>query len=142
MADQSVSAQPLFPTDVQAPQTMTQMAQVQYTVIPPDGSVMVATGLFPGKQVRSNGMASHPIYLGNDTESGISSTAHATPMKLQGIKRQPLTSTPKTKPKLLVTAQQHWSELAAMRQGAPHGAHIWPLQQGANRTQPYGSLYS
>ena len=102
----------------------------------------MATGLFPRKQVRGNGMASHPINLGNDTESGISSTGHATQMKLQGIKRQPLTSTRKTKSKLLVTAQQHWSELAAMRQGAPHGAHIRPLQQGVNQTQPYRSLYS
>ena len=48
---------------VQAPQTTAQMAQVQYTTIRPDGSTMVSTRLFSGKQVRGNGTATRPITL-------------------------------------------------------------------------------
>ena len=109
---------------VKMPQMTAQMAQVQYTAIPPDGSTMVPTRLFPGKQVRRDVTATHPIYLGNDTDSRISTTSHATPIKAQGIKHEPLTSTLKPKPKLLVTAQQHQNELGAMRQVAPHGTHL------------------
>ena len=129
--------------DVQMSQTTVQTAQVPYTAIALDGCTMVLARLFPGKQVRSDGTASHPIYLGNDTNSRISSTGHVTPVKTPGIKCQPLTSTLKTKPKLLVTAQQHRNELAAMRQGAPYGAHVRSLQQEANWTHPYeAGLYS
>ena len=48
-------SQPTVPTE-----------QVKYTAIPPDGSTMVLASLFPGKQVRSDGSAAQPIYLGND----------------------------------------------------------------------------
>ena len=89
---------------------------------------MVPVGLFPGKQIRSDSTATRPIYLGNDTDFGISSISHSTLMKAPGGKRQPLVSTPKTKPKLLVTAQQQKNELVAMRQRVPHGAHVRPLQ--------------
>ena len=66
---------------------------------------MVLVGLFPGKQVRSDGTATQPIYLGNDTDSGISSISHSTLMKTPGGTCQSLASTPKPKPKLLMTAQ-------------------------------------
>ena len=52
------------------------------------------------------------------------STPIKTPVKGSGSHRQPLTSTPKPKPKLLVVAQQHRVELAAKQQGALHGAHM------------------
>ena len=112
--------------------------EIQYTPIPQGESMMVPVGLFPGKQVRSDGTATRPIYLGNDTDSGISSISHSTLMKALGGKHQPLVSTPKTKPKLLVTAQQQQNELVAMRQGAPHGTHVWPLQNQTSQTQPWG----
>ena len=80
--------------------------QVQYMAIPPDGSTMVLSSLFPGKQVRSDGLATWPIYLGNDTDSRISGFDPSTPVKVPGGKRQLLASTPKLKPRLLVTAQQ------------------------------------
>ena len=115
------------PIDTQMSQPEAPTEQVQYTAIPLEGSTIVSTRLFPGKQVRCNGMAVQPIYLGNDTDSIISSICHSTPVKTLGGKRQPLASTPKTNPKLLVTAQQHRNELVAMRQGAQHGAHVWPL---------------
>ena len=104
----------------------------------PAGSTMVSTS-FPGKQVRSDGSATRPIYLRNDTDSGISCVDHSTPVKAPGCKCQPLASTPKPKPKLLVTAQQHRNELVAMWQGAPHGAHVQPLQHGASRVHPWGT---
>ena len=129
--------------DAEMSQPAAQPEQVQYTAIPPDGNIMVSTRLFPWKQVRSNGMASRPIYLRNDTDSRISSTGHATLVKALGVKCQPLTSTLKTKPKLLVTAQQHRNELVAMRQGASHGTHVWPLQHKASQTHPWEmGLYS
>ena len=57
------------------------------------------------------------------------STPAKTLVKGSGSHCQPLTSTPKPKPKLLVAAQQHREELAAKQQGAPHGAHIQPTVQ-------------
>ena len=75
--------------------------QVQYTAIPPDGSTMVLSSLFPGKQVWSDGSAARPIYLGNDTDSGISGIDPSTPVKVP-------------KSRLLVTAQQQRNELAAI----------------------------
>ena len=45
------------------------MEEVQYMPIPPGESTMVLVRLFPRKQVRSDGTATHPIYLGNDTDS-------------------------------------------------------------------------
>ena len=131
------------PMGAHTAQLAAQTEQVQYTAIPSEGSTMVSTGLFPGKQVRCDGMATRPIYLGNDTDSGISSTGLATPVKTLGSKHQLLTSTPKTKPKLLVTAQQHRNELVAMRQGAPYCTHVRPLQHKTSQTRPYGmGLYS
>ena len=99
-------------TQISQPGAMVE--EIQYTPIPPEGSMMVPAGLFSRKQVRSDGTANCPIYLRNDTDSGISSISHSTLMKTPGGKCQPLVSTPKTKPKLLVTAQQQWNELAAM----------------------------
>ena len=97
------TSQPAVPTE-----------QVQYTAIPPDGSTMVLSSLFPGKQVLSDGLAAWPIYLGNDTDSRISGIDPSTPVKALGGKRQPLASTPKPKPRLLVTAQHQRNELVAM----------------------------
>ena len=116
--------------------------QMEYTPIPPKGSTMFPTSSFPGEQVQVEGTVTRPIYLGNETDSGISSMGRSTPVKtpVKGSSghHQPLTSTPKPKPKLLVVAQQHWDELAAKQQGAPHGAHIWPTIQQAARTRPLG----
>ena len=79
--------------------------------------MMVLTSSFPGKQVWDEGTATHPIYLGNKTDSGISSMGRSTPVKTpvkgSGGHCQPLTSTPKPKLKMLVAAQQHRDELAA-----------------------------
>ena len=88
--------------------------QVQYMAIPPDRSTMVLSSLFPGKQVRSDSSVARPIYLGNDTDSGISGVDPSTPVKVPGGKCQPLASTPKPKPRLLVMAQQQRNELVAM----------------------------
>ena len=107
------TSQPAVPTE-----------QVQYTAIPPDGSTMVLSSLFPGKQVRSDGSATRPIYLGNNTDSRISGIDPSIPVKVPGGKCQLLASTPKPKFRLLVMAQQQRNELAAMRQGAPHGTHV------------------
>ena len=116
--------------------------QIEYTPIAPKGCTMVLTSSFPRKQVRDEGTATHPIYLGNETDSGISSMGRSTlvktPVKGSGGHHQPLTSTPKPKPKLLVAAQQHRDELAAKKRGAPHGAHIQPMIQQAARTRPLG----
>ena len=63
---------------------MAVMEEVQYMPIPPEGNMMVPVGLFPGKLARRDGTANHSIYLGNDTDSGISSISHSTPMKTPG----------------------------------------------------------
>ena len=111
------------------------LEQIKYMPIPPKGSMMVSTSLFPRQQVQVEGTATHPIYLENETDSGTSlmgrSTPVKTPAKGSGGHCQPLTSTPKPKPKLLVAAQQHQSELAAKQRGALHGAHIQPMVQQA-----------
>ena len=60
---------------------------------------------------------------GNETDSGISSVSHSTPVKPRGPD-QHLTSTPKTQPKLMQAAHRLTAELSAKQQGAPHGAHI------------------
>ena len=90
--------------------------QIEYTPIPPKGCMMVLTSSFPREQVRDEGTATRPIYLGNETDSGISSMGRSTPFKTlvkgSGGHHQPLTSTPKLKLKLLVAAQQHLDELA------------------------------
>ena len=93
-----------------------------YMLIPPDGCVMVPKGQYPSGTVR--GYSSLPIYLGNKTDSGISLVGHSTPVKYTGVKRQHLTSTPKSQPKLISVAQQQMAELSAKQQGAPHGAHV------------------
>ena len=115
--------------------------QIEYMPIASKGCMVVPTLSFPGEQVWEEGTATHPIYLGNETDSGISSMGRSTPAKTlvkgSGSHHQPLTSTPKPKPKLLVAAQ-HWDELAAKQRRAPHGAHVWPTVQQAARTQPPG----
>ena len=91
--------------------------QIEYMPLAPKGSSMVSTLLFPREQVRDEGTATCPIYLGKETDSGVSSMGQSTPVKTpvkgSGGHCQPLTSTPKPKLKLLVVAQQHWDELAA-----------------------------
>ena len=107
--------------------------QIEYTPIPPKGCTMVPTLSFPGEQVQDEGTATRPIYLGNETDSGISSMGQSTPVKTpvkgSGSHRQPLTSTPKPKQKLLVAAQQHRDKLAAKQLWAPHGTHVRPTVQ-------------
>ena len=91
--------------------------QIEYTPIPPKGCTMVLALSFSGKQVRNEGTAARPIYLENETDSRISSMGRSTLVKTlvkgSGRDRQPFSSTPKPKPKLLVVAQQYQSELAA-----------------------------
>ena len=82
----------------QTPQPAAPTEQVEYVAILPDGSTMVKTSLFPRKQVRCDGSATRPIYLGNDTDSGISCIDQSTPVKAPGGKRQPLASTPSRSP--------------------------------------------
>ena len=55
----------ISPGSAQISQLATPAGLVQYTPIPPDGSTMVSTGLFPRKQIRSDGTANCPILLGN-----------------------------------------------------------------------------
>ena len=55
--------------------------QIEYTPIPPKGFMMVPTSSFPGQQVRVEGTATRPIYLENETDSGISSMGQSTPVK-------------------------------------------------------------
>ena len=73
------------------------LEQIEYTPIPPKGSTMFPTSLFPGEQVQVEGTATRPIYLGNETDSGISSMGQSTPVKTpvkgSGGQCQPLTST-------------------------------------------------
>ena len=93
------------------------LEQIEYMPVAPKACMMVPTLSFPREQVRDEGTATRPIYLGNETDSGISSMGQSTlvktPVQGSGGHHQPLTSTPKPKPKLLVVAQQHQCELAA-----------------------------
>ena len=82
-----------------------------YTPIPPDQCVMVPNGQYPSSTVR--GSSSLPIYLGNETDSGISLVGHSTLVKSTGTKRQHLTSTPKSQPKLISATRQQTAELSA-----------------------------
>ena len=82
-----------------------------YIPIPPDGCVMVPKGQYPSSTVWES--SSLPIYLGNETDSGISSVGHSTPVKSSGVKQQHLTSTPKSQPKLISVAQQQTAKLSA-----------------------------
>ena len=89
---------------VQQPQEegITRVASADTTVympIPPDGCVMVPKGQCPSGTVRIS--SSLPIYSGNKTDSRISSVGHSTLVKSMGTKRQHLTSTPKSQPKLI-----------------------------------------
>ena len=93
-----------------------------YIPILPNGCVMVPKGQYPSGTVR--GSSSLLIYLGNKTDSGISSVGHSTPVKSSGAKRQHLTSTPKLQLKLISVARQQMAELSAKQQGAPHRAHV------------------
>ena len=83
---------------------------------------MVPKGQYPSGTVW--GSSSLPIYLGNETDSRISSVGHSTPVKSSGVKWQHLTSTPKSQPKLISVARQQMAKLSAKRQGALHGAHV------------------
>ena len=107
-----------------------------YIPIPPDGNVMVPKSQFPNGTVW--GSSSLPIYLGNETDSGISSVGHSTPVKSSGAKWQHLTSTPKSQPKLISITQQQMAELSAKRQGAPHGAHMKHDSGGSAQVNSWG----
>ena len=107
-----------------------------YTPIPLNGCVMVPKGQYPSGTVQ--GSSSLPIYLGNETDSGISLVGHSTPVKSSGAKRQHLTSTPKSQPKLISVARQQTAKLSAKRQGAPHGAHVKHDLGGSARVNSWG----
>ena len=84
------------------------------------------------------GSANLPICMGgNETDSGISSVSHSTPVKPRGLD-QHLTSTPKTQPKLMQAAHRLTAELSAKQQGAPHGAHIQDHEGSARKGQGAG----
>ena len=102
-----------------------------YTLLPPQGSVMIPKDQFPSGTIR--GSSSLPICLGNETDSRISSIGQSTPLKSKGINRQHLTSTPKSQPKLLQTAWQMTAKLSTKWQGAPHGAHVHQDHRGSTR---------
>ena len=112
-----------------------------YTPIPPDGCVMIPKIQYPTSQTDICGSANHPIFLSNDTDSGISSFGHLTLDKATGTscQVQHLTSTPKSKPKLLSAAQHQTTELAAKRQGAPHGAHMKSDHSGTAQANSWGT---
>ena len=100
-----------------------------YTNIPPPGSVNVPMSEFPSGTTR--GSANLPICVGgNETDSGISSMSHSTPVKPRGPD-QHLTSTPKTQPKLMQAANRLTAEVSTKWQGAPHGAHIQDCEGSA-----------
>ena len=108
-----------------------------YTPIPPDGCVMVPKGQYPSSTVW--GSSSLPIYLGNETDSGISSVGHSTPVKSSGAKQQHLTSTPKSQPKFISVTQQQMAKLSANWQGAPHGAHVKHDRGGSAQVNSWGN---
>ena len=112
-----------------------------YTPIPLDGCVMIPKSQYPTSQTDIHGSSSRPIFLSNDTDSGISSIDHSTPVKALGVghQTQHLTSTPKSKLKLLSAAQQQTTELVAKRQGAPHGAHMKSDHGGAAQANSWGN---
>ena len=102
-----------------------------YTPIPPPGSVMVPMGEFPSGTTQ--GSVSLSICVGgNETDSGISSVSHSTPVKPRGPD-QHLTSTPKTQLKLMQTAHRLTAKLSAKWQAAPHGAHIQDREGSAQK---------
>ena len=102
-----------------------------YTPIPPPGSVNVPVSEFPSGTTR--GSVNLPICVGgNETDSGISSVSHSTPVKPRRPD-QHLTSTPKTQPKLMQAAHRLTAELSAKWQGAPHGTHKQDLEGSARK---------
>ena len=102
-----------------------------YTPLPPPGSVNIPVSEFPSGTTR--GSANLPICVGgNETDSGISSVSHSTPVKPRGPD-QHLTSTPKTQPKLMQAAHRLTVELSAKWQGAPHEAHIQDHEGSARK---------
>ena len=65
------------------------LKQIEYMPIPLKGSTMVSTSLFPREQVRDEGTAIRPIYLGNETDSGVSSMGWSTLVKTQAATANP-----------------------------------------------------
>ena len=112
-----------------------------YTPIPPDGCVMIPKSQYPTGRTNICSSSSHPIFLSNDTDFGISSVSHSTPVKTPGASHQVqhLTSTQKTKPKLLSAAQHQTTELVAKKWGAPHGAHVKSDCSGMARATSWGN---
>ena len=102
-----------------------------YTPIPPPGSVNIPVSEFPSGTTR--GSANLPICVGgNETNSGISSVSHSTPVKPRGPD-QHLTSTPKTQPKLMQATHRLTAELSAKWQGAPYGPHKQDCEGSARK---------
>ena len=138
-------SEPVFPsgntriTPQHQEEGVTRAASANMTVyipIPPDGNIMVPKSQFPNSTV--GGSSSLPIYLGNETDSGISSVGHSTPVKSSGAKWQHLTSTPKSQLKLISITQQQMTELSAKQQGAPHRAHMKYDSGGSAQASSWG----
>ena len=131
LVNPSYSAQPTpLPQEERSARAVSADTTV-YTPIPPPGSVNVPVSEFPSGTTR--GSANLPICMGgNETDSGISSVIHSTPVKPRGPD-QHLTSTPKTQPKLMQAAHRLTAELSAKQQGAPHGAHIQDREGSARK---------
>ena len=97
---------------------------------------MIPKSQYPSGTI--GGSSSLAIYLGNETDSGISSIDHSTPVKSMGVKRQHLTSTPKSQLKLISATQQQMAELSAKQQEVPHGAHMRHDHGGSARAGGLG----
>ena len=119
LANPSFSTRPMpLPQEEQSAQAVSADTTV-YTPMPCPGSVNVPVSEFPSGTTW--GSANLPICVGgNETDSGISSVSHSTPVKPRGLD---LTSTPKTQPKLMQAAYRLTAKLSAKWQGAPHRAH-------------------
>ena len=102
LANPSFSVRPMpLPQEEQGARAVSTDTTV-YTPIPPPGSVNIPMSEFPSGTTQ--GSANLPICMGgNETDSGISSVSHSTPVKPRGLD-QHLTSTPKTQPKLMQAA--------------------------------------
>ena len=94
LANPSFSARPTpLPQEERSARAVSADTTV-YTPIPPPGSVNIPMSEFPSGTTW--GSANLPICVGgNETDSGISSMSHSTPVKPRGLD-QHLTSTPKT----------------------------------------------
>ena len=74
------------PRNAWVPQQATPAGTVQCTPIPPKGMVLVLTREWPVNQIEQEGMANQPIFLSNDTDSGLESLGQSTPVKVPSTK--------------------------------------------------------